>query len=175
MITSLIADYRGKKRMEIKRENITYRRATSIDFDALIDCRMRFLDEPLRPQNKEEKEKMRKSLERYFSETLPTKNLIAWLAEHEGRIVGTGYLVVWRILGRYRGLETGELGYILNMYTVPEARRNGIGTRLLQELIREAKSRGLKHLHLHASKEGMSIYRKAGFTEPLMPELVLRI
>jgi ribosomal protein S18 acetylase RimI-like enzyme len=161
--------------MEIKRENITYRRATSSDFDALVDYRMRFLDELFGPQDDIEKTKMRKSLEEYFSETLPTKNLIAWLAEHGGKIVGTGYLVVWRIPGRYRGLETGELGYILNMYTVPEARRNGIGTRLLQELIKEGKSRGLKHLHLHASKEGIGMYRKAGFTEPSMPELVLRI
>jgi GNAT superfamily N-acetyltransferase len=136
---------------------------------------MRFLDELLGPQDDQEKIKMKMSLERYFSENLPTKNLIALLAEYEGKIVGTGYLVLWRIPGRYRGLETGELGYILNMYTVPEARRKGIGTRLLQELIREAKSRGLKHLHLHASIEGMSIYRKAGFTEPLMPELVLKI
>ena len=164
-----------KRDLEIKPENITYRHATSSDFDALVDYRIRFLNELIGPQDDEEKAKMRKSLEQYFSETLQTKNFIAWLAEHGGKIVGTGYLVVWRIPGRYRGLETGELGYILNMYTVPEARRNGIGTRVLQELIKEAKSRGLKHLHLHASKEGMSIYRKAGFTEPLMPELVLRI
>jgi GNAT superfamily N-acetyltransferase len=172
---SLIADCGVKGSMKIKRENIIYRRANLRDYNALVDYRMRFLNELSGPQDDGEKAKLRKSLEQYFSEALPTKSLIAWLAEHEGKIVGTGCLVVWRIPGRHRGLETGELGYILNMYTVPEARKNGICTRLLQELINEAKSRGLRHLHLHASKEGMNIYRKAGFTEPSMPELVLRI
>jgi ribosomal protein S18 acetylase RimI-like enzyme len=76
---------------------------------------------------------------------------------------------------RYGGLESGRLGYILNLYTVPEARRKGICTRLLNELIKEAKSLGLKYLHLHASEEGRNIYRKAGFVEPDQTELILRI
>jgi len=75
----------------------------------------------------------------------------------------------------YRGLESGRLGYILNLYTVPEARRKGICTRLLNELIKEAKSLGLKYLHLHSSEEGRNIYRKAGFVEPDQTELILRL
>jgi hypothetical protein len=46
---------------------------------------------------------------------------------------------------------------------------------LLNELIKEAKSLGLKYLHLHASKDGIKIYRKAGFAEPEQPELELRL
>lgn len=45
--------------------------------------------------------------------------------------------------------------------------------RFLNELIREARSMGLRYLHLHASKDGEPIYRKAGFVEPKMPELKL--
>jgi GNAT superfamily N-acetyltransferase len=82
---------------------------------------------------------------------------------------------VWQIPGRYEGLESGRAGYILNMYTIPEARRNGICTRLLKELIREAKSLGMRYLHLHASKDGEGIYKKAGFVDPEQPELKLRL
>jgi ribosomal protein S18 acetylase RimI-like enzyme len=82
-------------------------------------------------------------------------------------------MVVWQMPARYGGLESGKLGYILNLYTIPEARRKGICTRLLNELIGEAKLLGLRYLHLHASEEGISIYRKAGFAEPSQPELRL--
>jgi len=34
---------------------------------------------------------------------------------------------------------------------------------------------GLKYLHLHASKDGINIYRKAGFVEPAQKELELRL
>jgi len=76
---------------------------------------------------------------------------------------------------RYGGLESGKLGYILNLYTIPEARKKGICTRLLNELIKEAKSLGLTYLHLHASEDGMNIYRKTGFAKPDQIELKLRL
>ena len=85
---------------------------------------------------------------------------MAWLAEQDGKIVGTSGLVVWQLPARHGGLDTGKAGYILNMYTVPEARGQGICTRLLTELIEDAKTLGLKYLHLHASNDGMPIYRK---------------
>lgn len=84
-------------------------------------------------------------------------------------------MVVWQRPADYRGLESGKLGYILNFYTIPEARRKGICTRLLNELIKEAKSLELKYLHLNATEDGMSIYRKAGFVEPDNIELELRL
>lgn len=96
-------------------------------------------------------------------------------AERDVRIVGTSGMVVWQIPARYGGVESGKLGYLLNFYTVPEARRKGIGTRLLNELIKEAKLLGLKDLRPHASKDGIDIYRKAGFVEPKQPELVLKL
>jgi hypothetical protein len=46
---------------------------------------------------------------------------------------------------------------------------------MLHELIREAKTLGLKHLHLHASEEGIRIYRKAGFASPEQTELELTL
>ncbi|ENO12314.1 acetyltransferase [Thermoplasmatales archaeon SCGC AB-539-C06] len=84
-------------------------------------------------------------------------------------------MVVWQLPSRYGGLESGKLGYILNLYTIPEERRRGICTRLLTELIQEARSVGLKYLHLHVSKYGKNIYKKLGFSEPDYKELVLKL
>jgi GNAT superfamily N-acetyltransferase len=161
--------------MEIENDRINYRRANIDDVEFLIDFRVRFLDELYNHPEDDEAEILRKALHEYFSEAIPSNDFIAWLAEYSGKIIGTSGMVVWQMPARYGGLESGKLGYILNLYTIPEARKKGICTRLLNELIKEAKSLGLKYLHLHASEEGINIYRKAGFAKPDQIELKLRL
>jgi GNAT superfamily N-acetyltransferase len=161
--------------MKIQKAKIVYRHADVNDVAALVDLRVQFLNELYSHPEDDETRTLRKSLREYFTKSIPSGDFIAWLAEYDGKIVGTGGMVVWQIPARYRGVETGRLGYLLNFYTVPEARGNGICTRLLNEFIKEAKSLGLKHLHLHASRDGIGLYRKAGFAEPSQPELVLKL
>ena len=161
--------------MEIKKEKIVYRLAVNDDVPALVDCRVQFLNEHFNHSENGEAAIVRKSLREYFAKAIRTKNFIACVAEYKGKIIATSGMVVWQKPAMYGGVESGKLGYLLNFYTVPEARRKGIATRLLNELIREAKSLGLKYLHLHASKDGINIYRKAGFVEPWEPELELKL
>lgn len=161
--------------MRIEKAKIVCRHAGIDDVSAMVDLRVRFLNELYNHSEDDETRIIRKSLQEYFTKAIPSGDFIAWLAEYEGKIVGTGGMVVWQIPARYRGVETGKLGYLLNFYTVPEARGNGICTRLLNEFIKEAKSLGLKYLHLHASKDGIGIYRKTGFAEPGQPELILKL
>jgi GNAT superfamily N-acetyltransferase len=133
-----------------------------------------FLNELLDHPEDGATEILRKSLVEYFTRTIPSKDFIAWVAEYDGKIIATSGMVVWQKPAIYGGVESNKLGYLLNFYTVPEARGQGIATRLLNEILRDAKSSGLKYLHLHASKDGISIYRKAGFIEPEMSELELK-
>jgi GNAT superfamily N-acetyltransferase len=161
--------------MEIEKEKIVYRRAGIGDIPALIEYRVRFLNELYNHPEDAETAVVRKSLQDYFMEAIPSAEFIAWVAEYDGKVIATSGMVVWQKPAIYGGVESGKLGYLLNFYTAPEARRKGIGTRLLNELIEEAKSLGLKYLHLHASKDGINIYRKAGFVEPDQPELELRL
>jgi GNAT superfamily N-acetyltransferase len=161
--------------MKIEKERIVYRCVTIDDVPALVDYRVRFLNELFNHPENDETTVVRKSLLEYFTRAVPSKDFIAWVAEYDGKIIATSGMVVWQKPAIYGGVESGRLGYLLNFYTVPEARRKGIGTRLLNELIKEAKSLGLKYLHLHASKDGINIYRKAGFAEPEQPELELRL
>jgi len=155
-------------------KEIVYRRGTLDDAQALVDLRVRFLNELLNHPENNETRVVRKSLLEYFTEAIPSRDFVAWVAEYGGKIVATSGMVVWQKPALYGGVESGKLGYLLNFYTIPEARGNGIATRLLNELIGEARSLGLRYVHLHASKDGEPIYRKAGFVEPKMPELVLR-
>jgi GNAT superfamily N-acetyltransferase len=161
--------------MEIEKEKTVYRRATIDDVPALVDYRIRFLNELYDHPEDDKTKILRKSLQEYFTKAIPSNDFIVWVAECDGKITGTGGMVVWQIPARYGGVESGKLGYLLNFFTVPEARRKGIDTRLLNELIKEAKLLGLKDLRLRASKDGINIYRKAGFIEPKQPELVLKL
>ncbi len=161
--------------MKIETDKINYRRANIDDVETLVDLRARFLNELYNHPYDDETKILKRSLRQYLSEAIPSNDFVAWVAEHNERIIGTGGMVVWRMPSRYGGLESGRLGYVLNLYTIPEARRKGIGTRLLNELIEEAGSLGLKYLHLHSSEDGTNMYRKAGFTEPDEIELRLRL
>jgi GNAT superfamily N-acetyltransferase len=156
-------------------EEIAYRRDTLSDVSALVEYRVRFLNELYNHKDNDETKVIRKSLLGYFIQAIPSGDFIAWVAEIGGKIVATSGMVVWRKPAIYGGVESGKLGYLLNFYTIPEARRKGIATRLLNELIKEAELLGLRYLHLHASKDGEPIYRKAGFVEPNQPELTLRL
>jgi len=154
---------------------IVYRRAALSDVPTLVETRVRFLNELHGHLENDETKVIRESLLNYFTKAIPSQDFIAWVAELDGKIVATSGMVVWQKPATYGGVETGRLGYLLNFYTVPETRRKGVATRLLHELIEEARLLGLKYLHLHASKSGESIYRTAGFREPRMPELTLRL
>lgn len=161
--------------MKIRNDSIVYRPAAVDDVPALVNYRIQFLNEHFDHPEDDPTRVLRASLMEYFERAIPSREYISWVAEYEGKIIATSGMVVWQKPAIYGGVESGRLGYLLNFYTVKEARRRGIGTRLLNELIKEAKSIGLRYLHLHASKDGISIYRRAGFSEPGEPELELRL
>jgi len=160
--------------MKIEKNKIRYRKARFDDIDILVDYRVRLLDEVFTRQEDEETEALEKELNEYFSKSIHSKDFIVWLAEYNGKVVGIGGMVVWQSPPWYE-CKSGRLGYIFNMYTIPEARGKGICTRLLSELIKEAELLDLTYLHIHTSGDGINIYRKAGFVEPSLIELGIKL
>jgi GNAT superfamily N-acetyltransferase len=159
--------------MELSTANIRCRRVNKEDIDIMVEYRIRFLKE-FGNQPEERIIALEKALREYFSEAIPANEFVGFLAEYDNQILGTAGMVVWRVLGRF-GFESGRQGYVCNVHTVPEARRHGISSRLLVEVIKEAKSLGLGCLHLRAHKDALNIYKKAGFTEPHHIEMQLRL
>jgi GNAT superfamily N-acetyltransferase len=159
---------------DIDKDKIVFRRATVDDAEVLTDFRVRFLRETFGAGDEDETGLLKEGLREYFAKAIPAGGFVAWLAEYEGGIIATSGMVVWQKPGGYTSLS-GKTGYILNMYTVPEARGLGIAGRLFDELINEAEAAGIKHLHLHATEDGMGIYRRAGFAEPGLVELELKL
>jgi GNAT superfamily N-acetyltransferase len=98
----------------------------------------------------------------YFREKLPTGEFVAFLAEIGGVIAGTSGMVVYRAPPT-QGNPTGVEGYIMNMYTVPSYRGQGIATRLLGRLVDQARGLGARRVWLRASDVGRPVYERFGF------------
>jgi len=76
-------------------------------------------------------------LREYLAETMPGERRISWLAEQEPAAPGAPA----RILGHVNVLLLGNIG-VLELLVHPEARRNGLGRRLLTVAVRRAYHEG---------------------------------
>jgi GNAT superfamily N-acetyltransferase len=59
--------------------------------------------------------------------------------------------------------STNTTAYILNVYVLPEYRRMGIATMVMEELRQLAKAAGVRRIGLHASEAGRPVYEKLGY------------
>ena len=144
------------------------------DISELVKLKLALLDELNPNEDKNKLDALKKELEKFFEDNIGATEFISWLVEYDGEIIATSGLILWRVPPRYDCLH-GRYGYISNMYTVPKARRNGISTELIKRLIEEAKILDLDILNLHATKDGIQMYRRFGFTDPIDPEIELNL
>jgi GNAT superfamily N-acetyltransferase len=133
---------------------------------------MAYLTEMQGERSEEYQQKLKSELNQYFSEALSEERFFAFLAEQEGEILSFGAMVLKKIPGDFNQSSYLE-GDILNMYTVPFARRKGISGMILDRLLTDARKRGISKVSLHTSKDGEKLYRKFGFSEPVYPVLEL--
>ena len=94
---------------------------------------------------------------------MPAGTFVAWLVEHEGRIVAGGGLQL-RTLQPRPGFVRGEPeGLVVSMWTEPSHRRRGLGNRVMDAILQWCRARGIRRLTLHASSEGRPLYERFGF------------
>ena len=158
--------------MQIDLSNIKIREIGPQEIELLTNYRLAYLTEMQGEQSDEYQQKLRDELNAYFTEALAENRFFAYLAELKGEILSFGAIVIKTIPGDFNQSSYLE-GDILNMFTIPVARRNGISAMILQQLINEARNRGISKIALHTSKDGEKLYRKFGFSEPIYPVLEL--
>ncbi|HLO35085.1 MAG TPA: GNAT family N-acetyltransferase [Candidatus Deferrimicrobium sp.] len=81
----------------------------------------------------------------------PTISL--FLAEHDGRIVGTGV-----------GSAHGNAGWVGVIFVTPDRRGNGLGRQITRTVLDALEARGCRTQVLLASPLGRPIYEREGFT-----------
>src|SRR5271168_3294529 len=86
-----------------------------------------------------------------------------WLAvDGSGRVAGGGGVLLSPWPANPRDPCT-ERAVILNVYTEPEFRKQGIARRIMLEISAWLKGHGFRAVNLHSSDEGRRLYEKLGF------------
>jgi GNAT superfamily N-acetyltransferase len=146
-------------------DKVTIRKASVNDVETLIEYRILFLKETYGAPPPEKESYLRKTLMEYFTRSFKNYSFISWIAEYENKPVGFSGLVIRDQPGNFE-VPNGKTGYILNMFTLKDFRKNGICKLLFQKLIDESKQLNLDKIELHATNDGELVYRQFGFAEP---------
>ncbi len=141
---------------------ITFFNATTKDVQTLVENRIAFAQELAGIQPKEKIEALRSQLNRYFLNATSDDSCISIIALCDNKTAGIGSVHLREMPGGLKN-PSGKWGYIMNMYTLPNFRRQGICKGILIALIEEAKKCGTTAFELHATKEGEFVYKQNGF------------
>ncbi|QJX74643.1 GNAT family N-acetyltransferase [Priestia megaterium] len=137
-----------------------FRKATFNEIDKLIYLRKKQLvEEGIEPNQEIDTE-----LKEFFTNKMSDGSLIEWVVEDNDEIIATGAIIFFEFPPTYTN-KSGKKAYITNMYTKESYRGQGIATKLLTELVAEAKTAGIIKIWLGASKLGRPVYKKFGFKE----------
>lgn len=155
-------------------DTITYHKATADNVPVLVEYRIRFAIELKGERPPEVVANLRRQLTNYFSEATTNDTCISFIAKNGNDIAGIGSVHIRQMPGNFKN-PSGKWGYIMNMYTVPEFRKQGISTRILEKLIDAGKKAGVTAFELHSTKLGEPVYLKSGFefhTEPTLRKYI---
>ncbi len=157
----------------MNKENIIYKLADVKDIPVLVENRIKFLLEIQGQKSENEIETLRQELTLYNERAIPSGEFIAFIAEYENHAIAFSGLVIQAIPPSFT-IINGKIGYVLNMYTLPEYRGNGICPKLMDLIVEKGKELGLFKLYLNATKDGYQVYVNKGFKSPTWAELEMK-
>ena len=143
--------------------NIVFDMAGKDDIPELIRLRIAYMIDDFGSVSEYERRCMEEQLPGYCDRRLG-KELIAFVARAEERLVATAYLLIIEKPAN-PFLPNGLDGEVLSVYTENEYRGRGICTQLMKNMIEYAKEKGLCRIDLMATDEGYPVYKKVGFED----------
>ncbi|MBE5870103.1 MAG: GNAT family N-acetyltransferase [Lachnospiraceae bacterium] len=143
------------------------------DISELIRLRIAYMIDDFGSISDYERQCMEEQLPGYFERRLG-KELIAFVARAEGRLVAAAYLLIIEKPAN-PFLSNGLDGEVLSVYTENEYRGQGICTQLMKNMIEYAKENELCRIDLMATDEGYPIYKKVGFEDKVQKYIDMRL
>ena len=146
-----------------KKHTIVFDTANKDDIPELIRLRFAYIIDDYGSISESEHQAMEEQLPDYFERRLG-KELIAFVARAEGRLVAAAYLLIIEKPAN-PSMPNGLVSEVFNVFTEREYRCKGISTRLMNDMIAYAREKRLCHIDLKATDEGYSLYKKLGFED----------
>ena len=144
--------------------NLSYKKATLEDINILTETRIEVLRAANKLSDDVDMTEVEKQSYNYYQRAICDGSHIAYLVFDGSRFIGAGGVSFFQVMPTYHN-PSGYKAYIMNMYTNPEYRRQGIAYKTLDMLIREAKSLGITAISLEATDLGRPLYEKYGFVK----------
>ena len=146
------------------KEIYEYKKATIEDIDELVRTRSIVLRAANKLSDDVDMSLVEKESYEYYMRALETGEHIAYLVYNNGTFIGAGGVSFYQVMPTYHN-PTGKKAYIMNMYTVPEYRRQRIAFHTLDLLVKDAWEQGVSQIALEATEMGQPLYEKYGFVK----------
>ena len=141
---------------------LNYRKATTADLEILTETRIEVLRAANQLSNDIDMSEVKKQSYEYYQCSLQNDMHLAYLIFDDEKFVGAGGISYFQVMPTYHN-PTGKKAYIMNMYTKPDYRRQGIAFKTLDLLVTDAKMKGITAISLEATDMGRPLYEKYGF------------
>jgi GNAT superfamily N-acetyltransferase len=99
----------------------------------------------------------------FFRINIARGSHISFVCEHNGQIIATAGLTLFEMPPTDK-LLNGKVAKLMNMYTVPNYRRNGIATKMLEFVMEYAREHEYYKIMLNTSPMGKKLYENFGFS-----------
>lgn len=146
----------------------TIRDAGIGDLDQLVAIRMSAMRHVYAPYGNfltdELWAKLEKEVRDFYFDCLLGGSHVACLALVDDEVVGCGGMCIYRELPSPEN-SSGISCYIMNVYTAPEHRHQGIGRAMMDTLISKAHEAGARKVYLETSDAARKLYADEGFVD----------
>ena len=146
------------------KENYEYKKATIEDIDELVRTRIIVLRAANKLSDDVDMSVVEKESYEYYKRALETGEHITYLVYDNGTFIGAGGVSFYQVMPTYHN-PAGKKAYIMNMYTVPAYRRQGIAFHTLDLLVKDIRKQGVSQITLEATEMGRPLYEKYGFVK----------
>lgn len=100
----------------------------------------------------------------FFMENIKSGTFVAFFATDNDEVIAMSGISVYHVPPTQE-IPNGKIAYLMSMYTLPQYRKKGIATQLLERVVNEANLLGCDKVTLNASPMGKPLYAKFGFKD----------
>ena len=136
---------------------LSYRKATLDDLGILTETRIEVLRAANQLRDDVDMSEVKKQSYEYYQNSLENDTHLAYLIFDDEKFIGTGGASYFQVMPTYHN-PSGKKAYIMNMYTKPDYRRQGIAFKTLDLLVADARARGITAISLEATDKGRPLY-----------------